>query len=165
MEQKKLTTYVLTALIAAICVIGNFIKIPGPITTAALDSAPALLSVAFLPPLFSGITAALGHIATGLTSGMPLGVFHVLIAAEMFAILYVFNVLHRKGFSVLKWLFVIVANGIISPLPFYFLISPAFYAASVPSLLVATSINVAVAIVAMPVLQKVIARTGSVKGV
>ncbi|WP_332646835.1 ECF transporter S component [Lysinibacillus sp. 54212] len=165
MEKKKLTIYVLTGLIAALCAIGNFIKIPGPITTAALDSAPALLSVAFLPPLFSGLTAAIGHIATGLTAGMPLGPFHAVIALEMFFILYIFNILHRKGFSVLKWTFVIVANGIIAPMPFYFLVSPAFYFASVPSLTVATIINVIVAIIVLPVLQKVIARKGALKSI
>lgn len=163
MQNKKLTVYVLTALIAALCVIGNFIKIPGPITSAALDSAPALLSVAFLPPLFSGLTAAIGHLATGLTAGMPLGPFHGIVALEMFAILYVFNVLHKKGFFIIKWIFVIIANGIFAPLPFYFLVSPAFYVASVPSLTIATLINVLIAMIVLPVLQKIVARTGLVK--
>lgn len=152
----KLITY--TALTAALCVIGSFIKIPGFITSAALDTLPALVSVLYLPPLYSGFVAALGHLATGLYSGMPLGIFHALIALEMMILLIVFNILHRKQRHFIKWIFVLIFNGILSPLPFYFLVSPAFFIASVPSLLIATAINCIIAIVFMPVLQKIISR-------
>lgn len=163
MEKSKLRFMVLTALISAICVIGSFIKVPlpGPVTTAALDSAPALISAVFLPPLFAGTVGALGHIATGLTSGMPLGIFHALIAIEMFVIVYIFAVLHRNGFQISKWIFVIIANGIIAPLPFYFLVSPAFYMGSIVTLSVATVMNVIVAMVVMPVLKLVVQRRES----
>ena len=160
MDKIKLRLMVLTALVAAICVIGSFIKVPGFVTTAALDSAPAFLSVLFLPPLYSGFAAALGHLATGLTSGMPLGVFHAIIAVEMFIIVYVFNIMHRKNLRILKWIFLIIANGILSPLPFYFLMSPAFYIGAVPSLFVATLINVAIVMVIMPVLKPIVKKQG-----
>lgn len=58
MNKSKLRMITLTALTVAICVIGSFIKVPGFITTAALDSAPAFLSVLFLPPAFSGVAGA-----------------------------------------------------------------------------------------------------------
>lgn len=161
MEKTKLRLIILTALIAAICVMGSFIKVPvGMITTAALDSAPAFISAVFLPPVFAGAAGAFGHIATGFTSGFPLGVFHGLIAIEMFVIVAVFAWLHRKGHHFLKWIFAIVANGILSPLPFYFLISPAFYLGALPSLFIATVIYVAIAAVVMPILKNVIQRVG-----
>ncbi|MGN7476575.1 ECF transporter S component [Solibacillus silvestris] len=161
MEKTKLRYIILTALIAAICVIGSFIKVPvGVIATAALDSAPAVISVLFLPPVFAGAAGALGHIATGLTSGFPLGVFHVLIAVEMFAIVAIFAVLHRKNMYILKWVFVVIANGVIAPLPFYFLISPAFYIGSIASLTIATVVNCVIAIIVMPVLKSVAERAG-----
>lgn len=156
MKNNQLKIMVLTALTAAICVIGSLIKVPGFITTAALDSAPAFLSVIFLPPLYSGIAGGLGHLATALTSGFPLGPFHLLIAIEMFIIVLLFNLLHKKGLKLLKWIFLIVANGVLSPLPFYFIISPEFYVASFPSLIVATIINVVVVMVLMPVLGKIV---------
>ena len=152
----KLMTY--TALTAALCVIGSFIKVPGFITTAALDTVPALVSVLYLPPLYSGFVAAIGHLATGLYSGMPLGVFHALIAVEMLILLVIFNVLHKKQFHILKWSFVLIFNGILAPLPFYFLVSPAFYIASVPSLLIATAINCVIAIIVMPMIEKIMQR-------
>lgn len=160
MDSKKLRLLILTALISGLCVIGSFIKVPGFITTAALDSAPAFLSVLFLPPLYSGFAAGLGHIVTGLVSGMPLGAFHVLIAVEMFGLVLLFNVLHKKGYNVLKWVFLLIGNGIVLPLPFYFLVSPAFYIGSVPSLLVATAINIAIVMLVMPVLKQVVQKQG-----
>ncbi len=146
---------ILTSLIAAICVIGSFIKVPGFITTAALDSAPAFISAAFLPPLFSGFAASLGHLATALTAGFPSGPFHILIALEMLIITYVFNLLHKNGFKIFKWIFLIIGNGVLSALPFYFLISPAFFIGAVPSLVVATAINAVVTMIALPVVEKV----------
>lgn len=160
MDKSKLRLLILTALIAAICVIGSFIKVPGIITTAALDSAPAFISVLFLPPLFAGASGALGHIATGLTSGFPLGVFHLIIAIEMFVIIAIFAVMHRKGFHISKWIFAVIGNGIIAPLPFYFLISPAFYIGSIASLTVATLINCVIALIVIPVLKTVVERVG-----
>ena len=160
MEKTKLRLLILTALVAAICVVGSFIKVPGFVTTAALDSAPALIAAVFLPPLFAGAAGALGHIATGLTAGFPLGVFHILIAIEMFFIVYIFTTLHRNGNYIAKWIFAIVANGIIAPIPFYFFISPAFYFGSIVSLSMATVINVIIAMIVMPVLKTVVERIG-----
>lgn len=154
-SKSTLRLMTLTALVAAICVIGSFIKVPGFITTAALDSAPAFISVAFLPPLYSGFAGAIGHLATALTSGFPSGPFHILIAIEMLIITYIFNVLHKKEFKILKWIFLIVGNGILSAIPFYFLISPGFFIGAVPSLLIASIINAAITMIALPVIEKV----------
>ncbi|MEO4052339.1 ECF transporter S component [Solibacillus sp. CAU 1738] len=155
MKQDKLRYLLLAALISAICVIGSFIKVPGFITTAALDSAPAFLSVFFLPPLYAGAVGTIGHLATALTSGMPLGPFHLLIAVEMFVIVFIFAKLHQHNFKWTKWPFLILANGILSPLPFYFLISPAFYLGALPSLFVATVINVVIVMACVPVISRV----------
>ena len=155
MNKTKLRWTVLTGLVAAICAIGSLIPLPGFIKSAALDSAPAFISVAFLPPLYSGIAGALGHLATGLTSGFPQGPFHILIAVEMFIIVYVFNILHKKGFQLLKWVFLIFANGVLTPLPFYFIISPAFYSGAVSALTLAAAVNAVVAMVVLPIVSRV----------
>ena len=152
----NLKLMILTALVAAMCVIGSFIKVPGVIATAALDSAPAFISVAFLPPLYSGFAASLGHLATALTSGFPSGPFHLLIALEMLIIVYIFNVLHKRGLSIVKWIFLILANGVLAALPFYFLISPAFFIGTVPSLLIAATINAVITMIALPVMEKLL---------
>lgn len=141
---------------SALCVIGGFIKIPvGTITTAALDSTPAFLSAAFLPVGYGAAVGALGHLATAYSSGFPLGPFHVIIAIEMAIIVYVFIWLHKKDMNVAKWIFAFVANGIISPLPFAFIMSWQFYVAAVPGLMIAAAINLAICAILLPVVSKI----------
>lgn len=152
MKVKKLT---LTAMFAALCAVGGLLKIPLGIGSTALDSTPALISAAFLPPVYSGIAALLGHSASALYAGFPLGPFHPLIALEMLGIVYVFARLHQANRNVLKWVFFIVANGLLAPLPFYFLISPAFFIGAVPGILLATVANAAIAGVVIPTLRNV----------
>lgn len=152
MNLRKIT---LTALFAALCVVGGFIKIPSAIGSLALDTVPALLAASFLPPTLVGFTSMSGHLASAMYAGFPFGPLHVLIAIEMFVILFVFARIHKAGRHIWKWVFFIVANGLIAPLPFYFLISPAAFIGMVPSILLATALNAAVVIVVMPALAKV----------
>jgi len=152
MRLKHLT---LTAMFTALCAVGGLVKIPLGIGSTALDSAPALLSAAFLPPIFSGIAALLGHIASAMYSGFLLGPFHFLIALEMFVIVLVFARLHKAKKNVAKWIFFIVANGLIAPLPFYFLISPAFFIGAIPSIFIATVINALIAAIIFPALRNI----------
>lgn len=159
MKNPKVLT--LTAMVMALCAIGALIKIPVFTTTAALDAAPAFISAVFLPPMFAGLAGAMGHLLTAVTSGMPLGPFHFIVGAMMFAVVWGFASLHRREHHVLKWVWAFVSNAFISPLPFYFLISPAFYIATVPGITLATALNLMLAATLMPVLKKVFARTGT----
>jgi hypothetical protein len=151
----KLKHLTLTAMFTALCAVGGLVKIPLGIGSTALDSAPALLAAAFLPPIFSGTAALLGHIASAMYSGFPLGPFHLLIALEMFVIVFVFARLHKAKKNVLKWIVFIGANGLLAPLPFYFLISPAFFIAAVPPIFIATVINAMIAAIIFPALKHV----------
>lgn len=152
MQLKRLTV---TAMFAALCAVGGLLTIPLGIGSTALDSAPALISAAFLPPVYAGIVALLGHTASAMYAGFLLGPFHVLIAFEMFIIVAVFARLHKAERNVLKWVFFIVANGLLAPLPFYFLISPAFFVGALPSIFIATVVNACIAAVVMPALKHV----------
>ncbi len=155
--------FTLTAMIVGLSVIGSFIKIPTGIGSLALDSAPVLVSVIFLQPLFSSTAAIIGHVASALNSGFPLGPFHLLIALEMFIIVYIFAKLHQAKYNRLKWLFFIIANGILASLPFYFIISPAFFIGIVPMLLATTIINAIIAAVLMPSIKPLLAKKVEMK--
>lgn len=146
----------MTALFAALCAVGGYIKIPSGIGSLALDTVPALLAITVLPPVFAGLAALLGHTASALYAGFPLGPFHILIALEMLLIVYVFAKLHNGDHHIAKWIFFVIANGIVAPLPFYFLISPAFFFGVVPMILLATIVNGVVAAVVMPILQQIV---------
>ena len=152
MQLKRLT---LTALFVAMCAVGGLIKIPSAVGSLALDTVPALVSAAFLPPVFSGAASMLGHLASAMYVGFPLGPFHAIIALEMFVIIILFARMHQAGSRLLKWGFFVIANGLLAPLPFYFLVSPAFFLGILPSILVATILNAVVAAVVLPTLQRV----------
>ncbi len=145
----------LAALFIALCGIGALLKIPGPFSSVALDLAPALISTLFLGPVWAGVIAALGHLISAFTGGLPLGPFHAIVAVEMFLIVYVFGLMMKRGWRAAGFLFVTLATGLLAPLPFYFLISPALYMTLVPVLLVATAINSVVAWVALPFLKRI----------
>jgi len=158
MERQKLRKLILTAMVAAICAVGAMIKVPAFISTAALDSAPAFLGVVFLSPILAGVAGLIGHFITALTSGFPLGPLHIIIAVEMLIVVWVFGVMHKKGMHFWKWPVALVLNGIVAPLPFYFIISPAFFWGALGSILMATVINLIIVAVVMPILSKVFVR-------
>ena len=150
----KLRIMTLTALFAALCAVGGFIKIPSGVGSLALDTVPALLAASFLPPVLVGAASMTGHLASAMYAGFPLGPFHILIAIEMMIILSIFARLHKRSGMRGNGCFFIIANGLLAPLPFYFLVSPAFFVGAVPAILLATIINAVVAAVVMPVLAK-----------
>lgn len=145
----------LAALFIALCGIGALLKIPGPFSSVALDLAPALISTLFLGPVWAGVIAAFGHLISAFTGGLPLGPFHAIVALEMLVIVFVFGLMMKRGWRAAGFLFVTLATGLLAPLPFYFLISPAMYFTLVPVLLVATAINSVVAWVALPFLKRI----------
>lgn len=151
MTTKKLA---LAALFISLSAIGGMIKIPLGIASIALDATPALVAVLFFSAPFVGTIAAFGHLISALFGGMPLGPFHLIIAIEMWAVLWLFAKLHRAGKHWVKWLAFIIGNGVVAAIPFYFLLSPAFFYAAVPALLIASLINAAVAALLLPYVVK-----------
>lgn len=152
MTTKKLA---LAALFVSLSAIGGMIKIPLGITSIALDSMPALVAVLFFSAPLAGTIAAFGHLISALFGGMPLGPFHLIIAVEMWAVVWLFAKLHQASKIWLKWPAFIIGNGVLAAVPFYFLLSPAFFYASVPGLVIAASINAGVAALLMPYVLKV----------
>lgn len=155
MKQNKLRYLILAALMSALCVVGSFVKVPSTVGSAALDSAPAFLSASFLPPIYTMAVGAIGHLATALTSGFPLGPLHIIVALEMAIIVWIFAVMHKKGMYFLKWVVALVLNGIVSPLPFVFVLGWQFYVGALPGIFVATVINLIIVFVLMPIISKI----------
>ncbi|MDF2068075.1 ECF transporter S component [Bacillus sp. Cr_A10] len=154
----KLRLLTLAAMFAALSTIGAFVKIPVGIGSAALDTVPALVSAAFLPPVYAGAASLVGHLSSSLYVGFPLGPLHIIIAVEMFLILFVFTKLHQTGHYLMKWVFFIVANSLLATLPFYWIISPAFFAGALPGITIATILNAGIAMIVSPVVERVMER-------
>ncbi|TWT03498.1 ECF transporter S component [Planomicrobium sp. CPCC 101079] len=140
----------LAAIFISLSAIGGMLKIPVGIASVALDAMPALIAALFLSAPLTGTVAALGHLASALYGGFPLGPMHALIAIEMGLVLWLFAKLHKSGRQVLKWIAFVFGNGVVAALPFYFLLSPAFFYTSVPGLLIASAMNALGAAAAMP---------------
>lgn len=154
----KLRLLTLAAMFAALSIIGAFVKIPVGIGSAALDTVPALVSAAFLPPVYAGAASLVGHLSSSLYVGFPFGPLHIIIAVEMFIILFVFTKLHQTGHYLMKWVFFIVANSLLATLPFYWIISPAFFVGALPGITIATILNAGIAMIVSPVVERVMER-------
>lgn len=141
------------ALFIALSVIGASIKIPAIIGSVALDSFPALVAGALIGSLPGAIVAACGHLISALIVGMPLGPMYIIVALEMAILVYFFSVLYRKGSKILASVIFFFGNVFLAPLPFLFIISVSFYTAVLPSILIATAVNVCIVALITPKLQ------------
>ncbi|MGJ7034796.1 putative membrane protein [Anoxybacillus eryuanensis] len=145
----------LLVMFISLSVIGSLIKIPFTIGSIALDSAPAVVAAFLLGPTAAALIASVGHIVSALFGGFPLGPFHLLVACEMAALLYVVGLLIKRGWLIYSYICFFIGNAFIAPLPFIWIISPAFVLSIVPSLALATAVNLAIAIVVSKALQRV----------
>jgi len=139
----------------SLAAIGSMVKVPALIGSIALDSAPAIIAACILGARNGAIVAGIGHLSSAFLAGFPLGVLHIVIAFEMAVILYTFGLLFHKGKKKVAFLFFFAANAIAAPLPFAFFLGVPFVIAILPSLIVATAVNLVAAVAVIPVVLKV----------
>jgi len=68
------------AALSALSVVGSFIHLPGPVQTVAFDSTPGFFAALFFGPTDGAIVCGIGHMATAVVNGFPLGILHLPIA-------------------------------------------------------------------------------------
>lgn len=144
------------AIFIALSVVGAFIKVPSPVGSVALDSFPALLAAIVLGPIAGGIVAGLGHIVSAIIGGMPLGPYHFFIMIEMFVFVWLFGFLFKKRLRVVAYIVFFVSNSFMMAIPFAFIMGLAFYIELVPSLTIATTLNVVMAMLLAPKLAPIL---------
>lgn len=145
------------AMLTALSIVGANLKIPSLTGTPALDSFPGFLGALLLGPMDGGLIAFLGHLLTALTAGFPLTLpLHLLIAVGMGGIASLFAFLCRYS-----WWFggacgiclnSIVLPGIVALLPGF---GKAFFLAMLLPLLVASTLNIALALMVFKSLGKI----------
>ncbi|MCA0991325.1 ECF transporter S component [Guptibacillus hwajinpoensis] len=150
----------LLAMFIALSVVGAILKMPSAVGSIALDAFPALIAAVLLGKRSGALIASFGHLLSALIVGFPLGPMHVFIAAEMSALVWLFGKLYEAKKS--KWASATFAigNGLVAPLPFLFLLGTGFYVAVVPSLLIASVLNLALALILIPRLVPVFEKRG-----
>lgn len=152
MNVKKISV---TALFVSLSVVGAYLKIPAPIASVALDIFPALIAGVLVDRKVGAAVGGLGHILSAFFGGMPLGIFHLLVGLEMAFIVWLFATMYRARPALASVLFVFL-NGVVASIPFIFIISFEFYLAIIPSLIIASAVNVLLALLALPRLEKIL---------
>ncbi|WP_421378631.1 ECF transporter S component [Bacillus salacetis] len=161
---KKINKVTLLALLTALSAIGGLMKIPAAAGSVALDSLPALLAASIMSGGAGAVIAFFGHLVSALLAGMPLGALHLLIGTEMAVSVWLFGWIFHRNFPVPAAGLFFIMNGLIAPLPFYFLIGKEFYLAILPSLCIAAFLNLTIAHFAYPPLSRIFQlRTGAVR--
>ncbi len=139
------------AIFIALSAVGSLIKIPSPLGSIGLDSAPGFFSAVAFGGVTGFVVIAIGHLLSSAIVGFPLTLpIHLVIALAMGLCALVFRWLGRKS---LVWLVVaVVVTSLLNSVVLGLIVVPiggwAMYAASVPSLLVAAVVNLVIAAVA-----------------
>jgi hypothetical protein len=126
----------------------GYVKLPGPATSIALDSAPGYFSAGYFSPLIGGLVGSLGHLASAAVGGFPLGWLHLVVAVQMFfwcgAFGFVIRSIDKRWAVIPAALVGVVLNGIAGPLMLGALgLMPMNAARSfVPFLVAASAVNI-----------------------
>ncbi len=155
----NLRKLVLLSLFSAIAAIGGIIKIPAPIGSIALDSAPALLVASLFTGGYGAIVAFVGHLASALYSGFPLGPFHLMVAVEIAVLTWIFGMIFHRDKRVTAAILFFIGNSFVAGMPFIALFSFEFYIGIVIPLAIATGINLTIAHFTFPPLKKLLNRS------
>lgn len=143
------------AVFIALSAVGAFIKIPSPVGTIALDSAPGYFSaIAF--GYVEGISViAIGHLLTSGIVGFPLGLpLHLFIAAQMALWAIAFRWIKGKIGIIPASIAAVILNGVVSSCTMFFMGGIGAVIGIMPFLAVGSAINVILAAVSWKIVRK-----------
>lgn len=134
------------AIFIALSAVGSLIKIPSPVGTLALDSAPGY----FVALAFGGVQGALviavGHILTSAVVGFPLTIpVHMFIAIQMALWALAFRWVHDKIGMLGATIVATVLNGVVSSFSMIFMGGLGAVLGVMPFLVVGSAINIVIA--------------------
>jgi len=144
-------TLAVMAIFIALSAVGSLIKIPSPLGSVGLDSAPGFFAAVAFGGWVGFIVIAVGHLLGAGIVGFPLTLpVHIAIAIGMGLCALAFRWLGRRG---LVWLVAaVIATSLLNSFGLGLIVVPiggwGMYLASVPSLLVGAVINLIIAAVA-----------------
>ncbi len=136
------------AIFIALSAVGAFIKIPSPIGSIGLDSAPGFFSAIAFGPMIGAVVTAVGHLLSAAVVGFPLTLpIHLLIAVGMGVLAALFFFIGRRGTLGLLFAIVIVAllNGFALGLFLLPIGGKALYLSMIVPLLIAAAVNLIIA--------------------
>lgn len=131
------------AIFLALSAVGAMIKIPSPVGTIGLDSAPGYFVAIAFGPLEGAIVIALGHMLTSAVVGFPLTIpLHLAIAVLMALWAMIYHMVNKKIGLIAAMIAAIILNGVLSSFIMYPLGGLAAVLGVMPFLIVGSAINV-----------------------
>lgn len=136
---------ILMALFIAISYIGALVKLPGPMTTIALDSFAGYLGGLILGGTSGGFVALIAHLFVSMTSGFPLSVpVHIIISIMMFVSVFSYTKISKKYNVIVGSIVGVLINGVLMPLALMILpfMDKGFLISLIPILVIASVTNI-----------------------
>lgn len=134
------------AVFIALSAVGALIKIPSPVGTIGLDSAPGYFVALAFGGIDGAFVIALGHMLTAAVAGFPLTLpVHIFIAVQMAAWALVFRFVQRKFNVIAAIVVATILNGVLSAFTMVITGGMAAAIGVIPFLVIGSLINVVIA--------------------
>lgn len=144
----------MVAVFIALSAVGALIKIPSPIGTVALDSAPGFFSALAFGGVEGSIVIGLGHLLTSAVVGFPLGIpMHLIIAVEMAVWAVVFRFVNVKIGLIPAVIVASILNGVVGAFTVFPIGGMGAVLGLLPFLLLGSVINIVVSALAYKALK------------
>lgn len=150
-KTKKLT---LMAIFIALSFVGALIKIPSPLGDIGFDSTAGFTAVLYLGYVPGATVTMLGYLIITASAGFPLGILTVGVALEMFFIALAYRYFYRMN-KILGIAVATILNGIIAPLIVLPVGGWGLYVGLLPSLTIASIVNLTTSAIIYVALQKI----------
>lgn len=148
--------YIELAILIALSIVFSYIVIPAMSGSVALDSTPAYFAAMYVSPIDGGVVGFLAHIISAALKGFPLGIpIHILVASMMVLTVICFGYSYKKFGSIVAIIVATFMNGVVSLVPFIWIINIEFFYAMILPLTLASFINAVIAIIVFERVKKI----------
>lgn len=136
------------AIFIALSAVGALIKIPSPVGTVGLDSAPGYFSALAFGGIEGALVIAMGHMLSSAVVGFPLSIpVHIFIAVQMALWALAFRWVNKKFGLIAASIVAIFLNGVVGSFTMLLMGGMGAVLGLMPFLVVGSALNVIVAAV------------------
>ncbi len=151
----KEKTLAIIAVFIALSAVGAMIKIPSPLGTIALDSAPGFFAAVAFGSLEGALVISIGHLLTSAIVGFPLSIpMHLAIAVLMAIWAITFRVANNKLGLIPAAIIAILLNGVVSAFTLLPIGGMGAVMGAMPFLVLGSFFNVVIAAIAYKIISK-----------
>jgi len=137
------------AIFIALSAVGALIKIPSPVGTIGMDSAPGFFSALAFGGLTGAIVIAFGHLLTAAVIGFPMTIpIHLYIALQMALWAVVYRWVNEKLGLIPAVIVGIILNGVVSAFAMLPMMGVGGVLGLMPFLVIGAALNVIISAVA-----------------